>query len=124
MTRLRTLVLAATALCGTSAADAAAPTAFPAVGFVAPWQLRLQGAAPAGTEPRFTPAPVPDQDVQPPLLRAERGGVFTPEVFGGRLPQTFHGDGYTPGSMMQSDQQRKLRLQQLAPGVNFSVPLQ
>lgn len=105
---------------------AATPAAYPPVAFNALWPPAADGSPPAPADPRFSPAPVPNLNIDPPLGRAGQKArtELTPQVFGGRLPRSFLGDGYTPGSSVDDDLQKRQRLQQLAPGLNLSVPLQ
>lgn len=68
----------------------------------------------------YEPAPVPDTDVYTP--HAERGPVgptLTPGLF--QPGKTYRGEGFTPGSTAQGDQEKRFRP---TPGINLSVPLQ
>lgn len=97
---------------------------YPQVAYNAPTSDLLQPAPPQA-EPRFSPAPVPNLDLTPPTRSFGRKRTeLTPEVFGSRLPRTYQGEGFVPGSSVQNDQGKKPRLQQLAPGLNLSVPLE
>ena len=68
----------------------------------------------------FTPAPTPNQDLLAPLLpNTDKGkptvapGLFQPK-------NQYQGEGYVPGSTVQSEQDRRVRI---APGINLHVPL-
>jgi hypothetical protein len=69
----------------------------------------------------FSPAPVPDQTIEAPNQHAFGGRrtELMPELF--RQRKTYQGDGYTPGSTVQGEQQKR---QKPLPGFNLSVPLE
>lgn len=71
-------------------------------------------AAPAGVPP-FQPAPLPNRDLSTPQApRASNEPSLAPTLFTTRTQ--FRGDGFSPGSTAQSEQERKLK-----PGAGFSL---
>ena len=67
---------------------------------------------------QFQPAPVPNPDLLPPQGSAQSGPQFTPGLF---MPKDrFAGDGYIPGTTVQSEQERR---QKPGAGFNLNVPL-
>ncbi len=72
------------------------------------------------TSPRFTPAPVPDQDAAAPSgPQAGRDAEIAPSFFTRR--DQYRGAGYSTGSSSQIQQDRRA---QPGAGVNLRVPLQ
>ena len=67
----------------------------------------------------YAPAPVPNQDLRAPPPRPGPGGVkVSPKLY---MPaDRFGGDGYMPGTTIQSEQEKRLRP---GAGFNFSIPL-
>jgi hypothetical protein len=63
-------------------------------------------------------APMPDRDAGAPSRAEARGVAIAPQLF--NPPRQFQGDGYAPGSTVQSVQERQIRP---TPGVQLSVPL-
>jgi hypothetical protein len=120
------LILAFALASGALPSLAASPTAFPPAAFSVAWPGAASSPSPTSAEAQFAPAPVPDMDLAPPSSRAPRTSQaeLSPRVYGSRLPPTYRGDGYTPGSTSDDEQARRQRLQQLAPGFALSVPLQ
>jgi hypothetical protein len=99
----------------------AAASPYPPLAFVQPLQAPpVQAAPPGGAS--FTPAPVPNQDLDNPALRTSSPAraELSPGIY---QPGTtlFQGDGFTPNSTVQGEQQRHYHP---APSLNFSVPLQ
>lgn len=78
-----------------------------------------QAAASAGND--FTPAPLPNSDASAPILRTlgPETAQFTPGLF--QRETTFRGNGYTPGSTVDGNEQRRFNP---SPGINMKVPLQ
>ena len=65
--------------------------------------------------PVFEPAPTPDRDNSgPPPPRAGTDPQLSPTLFTRR--NQYRGDGYSPGSTAQEEQERKVR-----PGAGFNV---
>ena len=82
--------------------------------------------APTGPQPKrlsamsYSAAPMPNSDISAPIPRAEPGQAsLAPSLFAPR--NGYHGEGYVPGSTVQTQQEKRLRP---APGINLSVPLQ
>ncbi len=69
----------------------------------------------------FTAAPMPNADLNAPLRidPNARQASLKPSLFAPR--NAYHGDGYVPGSTVQTEQEKRLKP---TPGVNLSVPLQ
>jgi hypothetical protein len=65
----------------------------------------------------YQPAPMPNPDVRPPRdAPAGRDASLAPRLF---MPKDrFAGDGFTPGSTVQSEQERRLK-----PGAGFNLNL-
>jgi hypothetical protein len=61
----------------------------------------------AQESPRFVPAPMPNPDVRAPRSPETGDTTVAPRLF--MPPDRFAGDGYTPGSTVQSEQERRLR---------------
>jgi hypothetical protein len=71
-------------------------------------------AAPAGVPP-FQPAPLPNRDLSTPQgPRASNEPSLAPTLFTTRTQ--FRGDGFSPGSTAQSEQEHRLK-----PGAGFSL---
>ncbi len=71
------------------------------------------------TGPVFTPAPIPDLDVNAPNgPRATADPQLSPGLFSRR--PSYRGDAYTPGSTAESDQDRRTRP---AAGFRLRLPL-
>lgn len=65
--------------------------------------------------PSFLPAPLPNRDLATPAPeRATNEPTLAPTLFTTRTQ--FRGDGFSPGSTAQSEQEKKLR-----PGAGFSL---
>jgi hypothetical protein len=88
-------------------------------------QLPVPPAPPGHIPPKpiisgqYQPAPVPNPDLFPPRGQAAQSGAqLTPGLF---LPKDrFAGDGYIPGTTVQSEQERRLKP---GAGFNLSLPL-
>jgi hypothetical protein len=63
---------------------------------------------------------MPDADIYAPVPRADypKAAQVTPNLF--RPKTQFRGDGYSPGSTAQENQERQLKP---APGISLKVPL-
>lgn len=69
----------------------------------------------ASRTPSFQPAPLPNRDLSTPIPeRATSEPSLAPTLFTTRTQ--FRGDGFSPGSTAQSDQEKKLK-----PGAGFSL---
>jgi hypothetical protein len=66
---------------------------------------------------QFQPAPTPNQSVMAPHDTLASGPVLRPSLF--RQSNTYHGEGYTPGSQQVTQEPRRLPV----PGFNLKVPL-
>lgn len=67
----------------------------------------------------YAPAPMPNRDLSAPQASASNDPQFGPSLF---LPrEQFRGDGFSPGSTAQSEQERRLKP---TPGFRLSVPVQ
>ena len=67
------------------------------------------------TAPNYAPAPLPNRDVSTPAPgRASTEPTLAPTLFTSRTQ--FRGDGFSPGSTAQSDQERRTK-----PGAGFSL---
>jgi hypothetical protein len=76
-------------------------------------------AAPLAPPPSaFTPAPMPDIDLQAGGTPGPATVEVTPNLF--NQPRTYQGEGYTPNSTVEGEYARRIRP---TPGVNLSVPL-
>jgi hypothetical protein len=64
--------------------------------------------------PTFEPAPTPNRDVSGPMTRASDKPSFGPSLFTTR--NQFRGDGFSPGSTAQSEQEKRVK-----PGAGFSL---
>jgi hypothetical protein len=71
----------------------------------------LVSARPATT---FQPAPTPNRDAALPTARASDQPRVTPSLF--TTPNQYRGDGFSPGSTAQSEQERHMK-----PGAGFSL---
>lgn len=116
MTR-RAALLAAVLLTGGLLTGGAGPSPYPPYAFVEPLPL------PRATSPwsGYTPAPMPNSDIDGPANRRSEPSrsQLTPRLY---LPHaSYQGDGYTPNSTVQGEQQRRFHP---APAFNLSVPLQ
>jgi hypothetical protein len=94
------------------------PVATALVGSVAPAK---SGAVVATIDAGYTNAPVPNTDAAIPFVKdpskdqAQLGpGVFAPPATG------YRGEGYTPGSSVDGEQQRKVKP---GGGISLKVPL-
>ena len=75
----------------------------------------LGAPASPGAVPSFQPAPLPNRNVYTPQgPRASNEPSLAPTLFTTRTQ--FRGDGFSPGSTAQSDQEKKLK-----PGAGFSL---
>lgn len=75
----------------------------------------LDQPAPRGRAPSFQPAPLPNREVSTPTgPRSSNEPRLAPTLFTTRTQ--FRGDGFSPGSTAQSEQERNLR-----PGAGFSL---
>ena len=98
---------------------AAAPMDRPlTLGVPADGGYSLQQPAPriaSARPPSFLPAPLPNRDVSTPAPeRATNETTLAPTLFTTRTQ--FRGDGFSPGSTAQSEQEKKTR-----PGAGFSL---
>jgi len=66
----------------------------------------------------FQPAPMPDQDIDPPHGASAHGPSLTPALFSHKAE--FEGDGYSRGSDLGHEQDKR---RQPAAGLNLSVPV-
>ena len=116
MTPRRPVLLLATVL-GAVLAGAAAPVASNTPLVVTHPASPLAPAAPGDN---FTPAPMPNLDLDGSTLHKPGpvGVVVTPRLFRERQPTV--GDGYTPNSTIDGEQTRRFRPM---PGLNLNVPL-
>ena len=75
----------------------------------------------ASVSPPFTSAPVPNTEAGIPFVRDPRDKQprIAPSVFSS-APTAYHGDGYVPGSSVDTEQQRRTKP---ATGINLKVPL-
>ncbi len=75
--------------------------------------------APPSTVPpeRFQPAPTPNRDVELSKPKASTATTITPSLF--TRPEEYHGDGFSKGSTVQSDQEKRLKP---APGFSLHMP--
>jgi len=64
--------------------------------------------------PNFEPAPTPNRDVSIPAVRASDKPSLSPSLFTTR--NQYRGDGFSPGSTAQSEQERRMK-----PGAGFSL---
>src|SRR3954452_1204447 len=55
--------------------------------------------------PTFQPAPTPNRDVSAPSVRASEKPSFGPSLF--TTKNQYRGDGFSPGSTAQSEQERR-----------------
>jgi hypothetical protein len=85
-------------------------------GIAAPGRSQTQQSSSAASG--FVPAPMPDPDVRPPPgPAASLDPSLSPGLF---MPRDrFGGDGYTPGSTVQSEQERR---RQPGAGLNLKLP--
>ncbi len=69
---------------------------------------------------KFEPAPMPDADLYPPVPHTDetKSASVTPSLF--RPKDQYRGDGFSPGSTVQGNQERLLKP---APGLSMKVPL-
>ena len=75
----------------------------------------LSAPATPGAAPPFQPAPLPNRDVSTPQgARASSEPSLAPTLFTTRTQ--FRGDGFSPGSTAQSQQEKNLK-----PGAGFSL---
>lgn len=75
----------------------------------------LSAPATPGVAPSFQPAPLPDRNVfTPQAARANNEPSLAPTLFTTRTQ--FRGDGFSPGSTAQSQQEKNLK-----PGAGFSL---
>jgi hypothetical protein len=102
------------------AAAAASPPTFNQYTFVAPVVPAPDPAMPNGFS-AFAPAPVPDPDVVDPAKRPVAEGTSLSPKLSNPHPTLFQGDGFTPNSTEQTEEDRHYRP---APSLNLNVPLQ
>lgn len=109
------------ALLGALATTAAAPSPFPPANFFAIPLTQSDGPTTPGLPSRYTPAPVPNEFLEPPgpRQRARQGASLTPNLF--HKQRVYEGDGFTPGSTADDETARR---QKPRAGFNLSVPLQ
>lgn len=96
---------------------AAAPLRQPPLTLAVPSDGGFSLGAPAtpGAVPSFQPAPLPNRNILTPQApRASTEPSLAPTLFTTRTQ--FRGDGFSPGSTAQSEQERKLK-----PGAGFSL---
>ena len=75
----------------------------------------LNAPAAPGTSPSFQPAPLPNRNLSTPQnARATNEPTLAPTLFTTRTQ--FRGDGFSPGSTAQSEQEKNLK-----PGAGFSL---
>jgi len=115
---LRGTVLAAALLLAGAASPYPPPNTY-----VQPFGARPQQPPPAPSRvSEYDPAPVPNQDLDSPARRAAgpAHAELTPGIY---RPGTtlFQGDGYTPNSTVQGEQERHYHP---APQLSLSVPLE
>ena len=81
-----------------------------------PWQAPAGlGAIGLGRGPVFEPAPLPNRDLNAPATaRASNEPSLAPTLFTARTQ--YRGDGFSPGSTAQSEQERNVK-----PGAGFSL---
>jgi hypothetical protein len=72
----------------------------------------------AGPPTRFQPAPTPNRDVELSKPKASTATTFSPSLF--TRPEEYHGDGFSKGSTVQSDQEKRLKP---TPGFSLHMPL-
>lgn len=65
---------------------------------------------------RYQPAPLPDQSMRGPVAATSSGPSLAPTLFTTR--EQFRGDGFTPQSTAQAEQERNLK-----PSVGFKLHL-
>jgi hypothetical protein len=98
---------------------AASPAGFnlqvPAAGSNLPVPPEPPAKVPPG---KFQPAPTPNRDVELSKPKASNDTTITPSLF--TRPEEYHGDGFSKGSTVQSDQDRRLKP---APGFSLHMPL-
>jgi hypothetical protein len=114
VTRLARMLLGIAPLLLTAAAPKTLPTP---LGSDYSFSVRPAPAPSAG--PRYDPAPVPNRDLSAPQASVPNEPTFGPSLFSPK--RQFRGDGFSPGSTAQSDQERRMRP---APGFKLSVPVQ
>ena len=115
-------VLVAALLAGAASPGGNAPLTIYAPALPLPLVVTPRQPPPASVaRPVFLPAPVPDLELDDNSLRKTGPAQveLTPNLF--HPQQTFWGDGYTPHSTVEDQQNGKLRPM---PGLNLSVPLE
>ena len=65
-------------------------------------------------KPRYEPAPLPNRDLNGPRARASNEPSLSPTLF--TTKTQYRGDGFSPGSTAQSEQERRAK-----PGAGFSL---
>ncbi len=65
-------------------------------------------------KPSYEPAPLPNRDLSGPTRRASNEPNLSPTLFSNKTQ--YRGDGFSPGSTAQADQERRAR-----PGAGFSL---
>lgn len=112
----RALALAVTALLGLGAA----PPVFPPIVLPGTFAL-VQSSVPPNRLSGFTPAPVPDETLEPPASNRRQSNEpnLRPGLFHTQK-QLYQGEGYMPGSTIDGEQQKR---EKPLPGLNLSVPL-
>ena len=100
---------------------AGAASQYPPYAFVVPFAVPSSHPA-VSNGSGYTPAPVPNQDLDDPARRVS-GPARTELMPGLYQPHgtTFQGDGFTPNSTVQGEQQRHYHP---APALSLSVPLE
>ena len=89
--------------------------ATPAPSPLLPLPSTPQAAARPPSGPVFEPAPLPDRDnLGPPPPRASTDPQLSPTLFTRR--NQYRGDGYSPGSTAQEEQERRVK-----PGAGFNL---
>ncbi len=66
------------------------------------------------TKPAYEPAPLPNRDLTVPTTRQSEEPNLSPTLF--TTKTQYRGDGFSPGSTAQADQERRAR-----PGAGFSL---
>ncbi len=72
----------------------------------------------AGPPSKFQPAPTPNRDVELAKPRASNETTVAPSLF--TRPNEYHGDGFSKGSTVQSEQERRVKP---AAGFSLHMPL-
>lgn len=109
------LLAASNLACAQQAQRGLVLQATPAPSPLLPLPQRPQGSTRPSAGPTFEPAPTPNRDASaPPPPRAGNDPQLSPTLFTRR--NQFRGDGYSPGSTAQEEQERKVK-----PGAGFNL---